>query len=435
MSEHEVLLPSMGEGVMEATIVRWIKQIGDKITKDDPIVEVATDKVDTEIPALQSGFLVSQMVKEGDTVAVDQILGHISESQSASSTEKTMPVAKKEQEQPIPSLNPYSTTHNTQTSDHSTSIRAKSSPLVRKIAKEHGINLVDVPGSGMGGRINKSDLEEYLKEKRASPVDSKNRESSPQGPSLIPTADRSLKTASIDGYEYLEGVQVNRQPMTRMRQMIADHMCHSVRTSPHVTTVFEVDMHTVTQIRDIHKQEFQQREGFNLTYTPFFIYGTVQALKRHPELNSSIDGYDLLLKKDINIGIAVAVPTGLLVPVIKKAGELSFIGIARQLHDLATRAREKKLQPSEITGGTFSITNPGGFGSLTSNPIINQPQVDILGIGSIVKRPVVVDDLIGIRPLCLISITFDHRAIDGEGGAKFLATLKEELETFSAQPL
>ena len=220
-----------------------------------------------------------------------------------------------------------------------------------------------------------------------------------------------------------------------MRRLIADHMVESVRTSPHVTTVFEMDMHKVVRMREQYKDQFFKEEGFKLTFTPFLIHAAVEAIKQFPLVNSSLDGYDLLMKKDINIGCAVALDGGLIVPVIKKAGELSLLGIARRLNDLVVRARSKKLKPDDVQGGTFTVTNPGGYGSITSNPIINQPQVAILGIGTIVKRPVVIDDMIGVRPQMMASLTFDHRVIDGEVGAKYLAAMKECLENYSVPPL
>ncbi|RZA19900.1 MAG: 2-oxo acid dehydrogenase subunit E2, partial [Proteobacteria bacterium] len=233
----------------------------------------------------------------------------------------------------------------------------------------------------------------------------------------------------------LEGVAVRREPMTRMRQLIADHMVESVRVSPHVTTVFEIDLHKVWDIREKYKDSFHKTEGFKLTLTHFFIHAAVQAIKKHPIVNTSVDGYDVLWKKDINMGCAVAIDNGLIVPVIKNAGDLNLLGIARRLNDLIVRARTKKLKAEDIQGGTFTVTNPGGWGSITSNPIINQPQVAILGIGAAIKRPVVVKDMIAIRPMMLMSLTFDHRVIDGEGGAKYLATLKEIIENYSDLPV
>jgi 2-oxoglutarate dehydrogenase E2 component (dihydrolipoamide succinyltransferase) len=261
-----------------------------------------------------------------------------------------------------------------------------------------------------------------------------------QVPQSMPAPDALAKsprvqTTVVDGIEMMEGNPVRREKMTKMRRLIAEHMVESVRVSPHVTTVFEVDLHNVYEIREKHRAPFEAREGFKLTYTPFFIHAAVQAIKQHPIINVSLDGDDILWKQDINVGCAVALGNGLIVPVIKKAQDLNLTGVAHRLNDLVSRARSKKLMPEDVQGGTFSITNPGGFGSLTSNPIINQPQVAILGIGAVVKRPVVINDAITIRPMMMISLTFDHRVVDGEGGASYLATLKKILENYSEEPV
>jgi 2-oxoglutarate dehydrogenase E2 component (dihydrolipoamide succinyltransferase) len=232
------------------------------------------------------------------------------------------------------------------------------------------------------------------------------------------------------GAETLEGVPIRREKMTKMRALIAEHMVRSVRTSPHVTTVFEIDMHRCAALREKAKRSWQERHGVNLTFTAFFVHAAIQAIKKHPIVNTSVDGEEILWKDTINIGVAVAIESGLIVPVIRNAGELNLLGVARRINDLATRARSKKLTPEDVQGGTFSITNPGMFGSLVSAPIINQPQVAILSVGAIIKRPVVIDDLIGIRPLVQVGLTFDHRVIDGEAGARYLATFKEILETY-----
>ena len=223
---------------------------------------------------------------------------------------------------------------------------------------------------------------------------------------------------------------VRREKMSKMRSLIAEHMVRSVRTSPHVTTIFEIDLQRVVQSREKNRAAFQEKEGFNLSFTPFFVWAAVQAIKEHPVVNVSVDGDDILWKDDINIGVAVALEKGLIVPVIKKAGELNFVGIARRMNDLVVRSRSKKLSPDDVQGGTFSITNPGMFGSIVSSPIINQPQVAIMSIGAIIKRPVVIEDMIAVRPLVQIGLTFDHRVVDGEGGSRYLASLKEHLESF-----
>lgn len=447
MAVTEVFMPLMGEGIKEATLVRWLKKSGERIEKDEPLLEVSTDKVDTEIPSPASGFITATLAPEGKVVAVNAIIAHIAENPgetataqpqkpaataAPTSTTTASPTASTQER------NPYAATGAYVSGDRDL---VKSSPLVKKMAHEKGIDLQQVTGTGMWGRITKQDLVSHMEGRSSvpAPVVETKAAVETKSPAVVPTVTDSglgrLSTNVVDGIEYLEGVPVQREKMSRMRQLIAKHMVESVRISPHVTTVFEVDLHKVVKMRERHVNEFHKREGFKLTYTPILIHAAVQALKKFPLLNVSLDGDDILHKKDINIGCAVAIESGLIVPVIKKAGELSLLGIARRLNDLVVRARNKKLTPDDVQGGTFSITNPGGYGSLTSNPIISQPQVAILGVGTIVKRPVVVeDDMIAVRPMMLISLTFDHRVVDGEGGAKYLATLKNILENYDTVP-
>jgi pyruvate dehydrogenase E2 component (dihydrolipoamide acetyltransferase) len=432
----EVLMPLMGEGVHEATLTNWLIKEGEAVTKDSPLLEVSTDKVDTEIPAPASGILVKVLVPVGSVVKVDQALAIISSEAGATvSTElPAAPSTSASTTPPIPRDKQPVTTEAADEAHDDSPLR--SSPLVRKMAQERGIDLNQVRGSGMHGRITKKDLLDF--EQDTPQVLNKPVATAPApAPTPLPmaTPQTQLKLSSIDGQELLEGVPVRREPMSRMRQLIADHMVQSVRVSPHVTTVFEMDLHQIVKLREKHGAEFQKREGFKLTFTPFFIHAAVQAIKKHPIVNTSVDGYDVLWKKDINIGCAVALENGLIVPVIKQAGDLSLAGVARRLNDLVVRARNKKLKPDDVQGGTFSITNPGGWGSITSNPIINQPQVAMLGIGAIVKRPVVIDDMIAIRPMMMVSLTFDHRVIDGEGGSKYLATFKEIIENYREVPI
>lgn len=420
----EVLMPLMGEGVHEATLTNWLVKEGSKIEKDSPLLELSTDKVDTEIPAPASGYLVKIICSVGTTVKVGQILAQIASSPDAEvSTGPTSSPAKAANAAPTAAI--ATTIKAASKPDEAAPLR--SSPLVRKIARDKGIDLLHVRGSGMHGRITKKDVLDFAE----------NPTLAPAAQSTVPAihAPSRLSTTINGGEELLEGVAVRREPMSRMRQLIADHMVESVRVSPHVTTVFEMDLHRIWQIREEHKDSFSKNEGFKLTLTHFFIHAAVQAIKQHPIVNSSVDGYDILWKKDINIGCAVALENGLIVPVIKNAGDLNLLGVARRLNDLIVRARGKKLKAEDVQGGTFTITNPGGWGSISSNPIINQPQVAILGIGAAVKRPVVVDDMVAIRPMMMMSLTFDHRAIDGEGGAKYLATLKEIIENYQDLPL
>jgi 2-oxoglutarate dehydrogenase E2 component (dihydrolipoamide succinyltransferase) len=425
----------MGEGITEAVLVKWLKNHGESINEGDPMVEVSTDKVDTEIPSPASGKL-SHIAQEGATVKVNHVIATIAADGAAAEAPKAAATATATvppppgapQHAPMGSVTAPPKPNGAPSISDDVQTNLRSSPVVRKMAKEKGLNLGDIAGTGLGGRITKRDLEAFL----ASDQSSTPQVAAGHAPMHAPAR---LNVTTQNGIELLDGVPVRRQKMTHVRKLIADHMVESVRVSPHVTTVFEIDLDNVVKIREEYKREFQDREGFSLTYTPFLIHAAVLAIKEHPIVNTSLDGNEILFKDQINIGCAVAIKDGLIVPVIKNAGELNLLGIARRLNDLATRARTKKLNPDDVKGGTFSITNPGGFGSLTSNPIINQPQVAILGIGSIVKRPVVINDMIAVRPMILISLTFDHRVIDGEGGAKYLATLKQILENYQHKPI
>lgn len=440
MALTEVLMPLMGEGVNEATLVRWLKKPGEPVAKDEPLLEVSTDKVDTEIPSPTSGFVIEQLFKAGDTLTVNHVIARIGAEATATGGASPNTKAQATKTPPPPQAPAAPTPQRVQTTGLATggSRPQRSSPLVRKMAQEQNIDLSQVAGSGLHGRITKRDLlgfvaDEGVPVEKSLSVIAEPAQAPAKGHASYSPA--RLKTTIVNGVEMLEGVPVEREKMTKMRQLIAEHMIDSVRTSPHVTTVFEVDMHKVWAIREKYKKKFAEQYGFNLTFTPFLIHASVQAIKAHPIVNVSVDGDEILHKKDINIGCAVALDNGLIVPVIKRAQELSLHGVASRLNDLVTRARSKKLQPDDVKGGTFSITNPGGWGSIVSSPIINQPQVAILSIGAIVKRPVVVDDMIAIRPLMQVGLTFDHRVIDGEGGAKYLATLKNILENYNEVPM
>lgn len=431
MSVTEVIMPSMGEGVNEASLTKWLVKEGDLVEKDAPILEVSTDKVDTEITASAKGYVRQLRAQEGETVTVDQVLALITAEKNtpldkaAKMASKKVPQANRDKSELAKTAIAQSAASVSPEKVAKTNGPVKSSPLVRKMAKELGIDLTNVNGSGLNGRITKKDIVAY-------DSGSSTAFSSDQLRSNLPElSQKTLTSLGADGLEYMDGVPVERKPMSRMRQLIADHMVESVRVSPHVTTVFEIDMKRIWDIRESEKRKFEKAEGFKLTFTHFLVHAAVQAIKEHPIVNTSLDGTDILFKKHINMGCAVAIDDGLIVPVIKNAGELNLLGIARRLNDLIQRARTKKLTPADVQGGTFSVTNPGGFGSITSNPIINQPQVAILGIGAIVKRATVVDDMIAIRPQMMASLTFDHRVIDGEGGAKWLASFKSILENYS----
>ena len=468
MSTTQILMPSLGEGVHEATLTKWLKKPGEMVEVDEPLLEISTDKVDTEIPSPCKGYLQVQSANEGDTVKVEQVVAVVGDSPEVpQQQENNTPAPKMEDSQKPPTIADTSPKkeeikEETYRIDNTRKEKgpAKSSPLVRKIAREKNIDLSNVQGTGLAGRITKKDLDSYVRAASrtasstlipgrtnsiagevssplSNPSTEKNTSPVPitaPPPSTKIDTNHGLATTFVGDQEYLDGVAITREKMSRMRLLIADHMTESVRTSPHVTTVFEMDLHKIVRIREQYKEDFVQQNGFKLTYTHFLLHATVQAIKLHPTVNTSIDGDTLLFKKDINLGCAVAIDGGLIVPVIKNAQDLSLAGIARRMNDLVSRARSKKLNPDDVRGGTFSVTNPGGFGSVISNPIINQPQVAILSIGAIIKKPVSINDAIAVRPMCMIGLTFDHRVIDGEGGAKYLADLKNIIENYNSLP-
>mgnify|MGYP003330735471 CR=1 FL=1 len=427
-----VSLPSMGEGVHEATIVKWLKQVGEKIEKDEPLVEVSTDKVDTEIMSPGSGYLLSILIKAGETVEVDQVIAFLS----------------KNPDDPVPSLDtllqkePPASSHSPRDAYEREELvqnqnmaelspgtfvgPVRSSPLVRKIARENSLNLHQIQGTGLYGRVTKKDVVAYINTGGLGSFSGK------QALPGNPMEASPLKTERKNGLEFLEGVAVKRKKMSKIRMLTAEHMLRSVRTSPHVTTTFEIDLWHVQQFKNSIANEFLSERGDKLTYTAFFIEATIAALLKFPELNASVDGSDILFKEEINIGCAVAIESGLIVPVMKNMAESSLGDIAEKLQDLVSRARDKKLQNHEVHGGTFSITNPGMYGSIHSQPIINQPQVAILSVGAIVQRPVAISNQVEVRPLCQIGLTFDHRLVDGEGGALFLREMKQYLESYQS---
>ncbi len=428
---EEVLMPSMGEGVNEATLVKWLKNVGDKVEKNEALLEVSTDKVDTEITSPHSGFLIKTYAKEQDTVMVNNIIAYISESADAKAPDTvaaptpSSPASVESSTAPssqAPLTTPPPASHAPIMSQNGP---IRTSPLVRKMARDMNLNLAAVAGRGLNGRITKPDVLNFIG-KIGGQIQQ------PQATAAMSTS-ASLATEKQGGKEYLDGVEVRREPMTKMRQLIADHMVQSVQTSPHVTTTFEMDLGNIVKQREQNKEAFKREHNFNLTYTHFLAHATVQAIKKNMVVNVSVDHHDVLWKDDINLGIAVALESGLIVPVVKQSNDLSLSELAYKINDLVTRARGKKLKPDEVQGGTFSITNPGLYGSLNSNPIINQPQVAILNVGAIIKRPVVINDDIAIRPLIQIGLTFDHRVVDGEGGAKYLADLKEIIEGYEAK--
>jgi 2-oxoglutarate dehydrogenase E2 component (dihydrolipoamide succinyltransferase) len=442
----DVTMPQMGESIAEGTIVRWIKKVGDTVDRDEPLFEISTDKVDAEIPSPAAGVLSEIKVQEGETVPVNSVVAVIGEAGAAAVAPPA--AAPRAPEHPAPPAAPPSRGHGstvvaisdapqrrpaapaatasprqvaeTQQDDNH---RVRSSPLVRRIAREHNVDVSGIPGSGLGGRVTKNDILGYVRNQdsgiRNQPVTEGARLT--PSPALIPESRPLIP--SIAG----EGDRV--EPLSVMRKKIAEHMVLSRRTSAHVHSVFHVNFSTIDRIRQQKKAEYEQR-GTKLTFMAFITHAVIAALRKFPVVNASLDGDNIVYKSDINIGIAVAVEGGLIVPVIKHADEKNLLGLSRSIADLAERARGKQLKPDDVQGGTFTITNPGQFGSQFGLPIINQPQVAILGVGTIEKRPIVVDDAIAIRTMAYLTLGYDHRLVDGATGDQFMAEIKQQIEHF-----
>jgi pyruvate dehydrogenase E2 component (dihydrolipoamide acetyltransferase) len=416
-----VVMPQMGESIAEGTIVRWIKKVGEAVDRDEPLFEISTDKVDAEIPSPGAGVLTEIKAKEGETVPVNSVVAVIGSADdpatagptpaAPSSRVSEMPEAAVGQPEGAPVLQPALKAEFMEDLP-----RQKSSPLVRRIAREHNVDIRQINGTGISGRVTKHDILGFIE---TAPHDPARRE-----PQAAPAARSS-------GYAptFKPGDKVEIVPMTIMRKKIAEHMVASARTSPHVYSVYEVDFHRVSQLRDRKKAEYEQ-SGAKLTFTAIVAKAVVDALRAFPFVNASIDGDNIVYKKDINLGIAVALDQGLIVPVIRNADEKNLVGLSRAIEDLASRARAKKLNPEEVQAGTFTIKNPGVFGAIYGLPLINQPQVEILGVGVIEKRAVVVNDAIAIHPTCHLSMGYDHRLIDGADAGRFLSYIKERLENF-----
>lgn len=416
MSNTQVLMPQMGESIAEGTIVTWLKSPGDRVEKDEPLFEISTDKVDAEIPAPASGYLLETLFGPGETVEVNKVVAYIG-AEKGGAAPPTAPT----QAAPAPELQlaaapvvssaaPVSSVEQLR--------RQRSSPLVRKMAQEHGVDIQQLTGTGVSGRVTKADLQTFLDKTKSAPVPS------------APAASHAKPSMNGDKFKYQAATGDRLEPFTPMRTSIAEHMVISRDTSVHVTTVFEIDMTRVVKLRAKHKPDYAAR-GVNLTYMPFIMKAVVEGLRSHPILNSSIVDNQVAYKNQINLGMAVALDWGLLVPVIRHADELSLLGMSRQIADLAERARTKKLKPEEVSEGTFTVTNPGVFGSLFGTPIINQPQVAILGVGTLTKRPVVTDDdAIAVRHMMYLALSFDHRVIDGATADRFMAQIKAFLQDF-----
>ena len=473
----DIVMPQMGESIFEGTITKWLKKPGDKVERDEPLFEISTDKVDAEIPSPSAGVLKEIKVGEGKTVPIQTVVGVIDAAGdgagAAAAPAKApaaapapapraaeparpaapAPAAAKPAAAPPPPAAPRTAPAPAASGpaaapSRPAGERIHSSPLVRRMAKEHGIDLASVPGTGAGGRISKQDIEAYLAggENAQAPAYAPEAATAPAAPPPQRAAAPPPPPPATAGGQthvafesavprekmYFGNYEV--QPMSIMRQRIAEHMIASKHVSPHVYSVDEVDMTKVAALRAKSKDEFEKRYETKLTFMPFFVKAAVAGLRAYPTMNASLDGTNVVIHKEINVGIAVALDWGLIVPVIKNADEKNLLGIQRNLNDLAERARTKKLKPEEVQEGTFSITNPGVFGGLFGLPVISQPNVGILGLGAIEKRPVVVNDAIAVRSMCYVTLSYDHRVVDGAIAHQFLHKVKETLENWS-EPL
>ncbi|HEX8287916.1 MAG TPA: 2-oxoglutarate dehydrogenase, E2 component, dihydrolipoamide succinyltransferase [Pyrinomonadaceae bacterium] len=488
----EVVMPQMGESITEGTVSKWLKSVGDKIEKDEPLLEISTDKVDAEVPSPAAGVLLEIRAQEGETVEVGSIVALVGAEGASPSASQTSPAAQAQAEQttakatgaditPAPqpiqqtavsavaeqkeeteevegrsydysrpgAVEEAKTSSNGQTGNGQSSNggnisiedlrRTKSSPLVRNIAKEHGIDISRLQGTGMSGRVTKKDIISFIESGAALRPQDLLRKDAPAAPSIAPaaplpqTVSPPVQKSDYKAPQVSPSVSDRIEPMSVMRKKIAEHMTFSKQTSAHVASVYEIDMTNVAKFREKNKNEFQARYGTKLTYMPFIFQAVSNALRKFPIVNSQVSGDQIIYKGDINLGMAVALDWGLIVPVIKRADTLSLSGLALTANDLADRARSKKLSPDEVQGGTFTITNPGVFGGLFGTPIINQPQVAILCVGTIEKRPKVIttsdgDDVIAIRSMAYFAMTYDHRVVDGADAEKFLSYMKEYLE-------
>ena len=433
----DIIMPQMGESIVEGTITKWLKKPGDKVQRDEPLFEISTDKVDAEIPAPASGVLQDIKVTEGTTVGVNTIVGTIAADGEAAAapakapappTEK--PVAAKVEEKkasgPVPAPVPSAATPMPAANEEAE--EARSSPLVRKIAREHGISLSHVSGTGLGGRITKQDIMSFIEGQGSSQPAPAASSASAQSAAAAP-APRPAAPAPYPG---------DLVPMTNMRKIIAQRMIESRRTSAHVHCMYEVDFTRIVNLRNKHKAGFEQRHGARLTFMPFFVRAAVIALQQWPIINASLEGDNIRYHRHINMGIAVALDWGLIVPVLKNAGDLNFLGLQRGISDLGERARTKKLKPEDVEGSTFTVTNPGQFGAVFGLPIINQPNSAIMGVGGITKQPMVITDKdgtdsIAIRSVVHLTLGYDHRLIDGAVADQFMDLVKKTLQTWSEE--
>jgi pyruvate dehydrogenase E2 component (dihydrolipoamide acetyltransferase) len=439
----DIIMPQMGESIVEGTITKWLKKPGDKVQRDEPLFEISTDKVDAEIPAPASGVLQEIKVTEGTTVGVNTVVGTIAVDGEAAAAKSAAPSAKsasapptppKEEKKAAPAPPPMpaapAAAHEEEEDE------ARSSPLVRKIAREHGISLSQIKGTGLGGRITKQDIQQFIDNQASQPAHAEAAARpvpparSEAEPSQAPAASAPPRPAAPAPYP---GDLV---PMTNMRRLIAKHMIESRRTSAHVHCMYEVDFTRIVNLRSKLKTGFEQRHGVRLTFMPFFVRAAIIALQQWPIINANIDGDNIRYHRNINVGIAVALDWGLIVPVLKNAGDLNFLGLQRGITDLGERARTKKLKPEDVEGSTFTITNPGQFGAVFGLPIINQPNSAIMGVGGITKQPLVItdkdgNDSIAIRSVVHLTLGYDHRLIDGAVADQFMAQVKKNLEQWN----
>ena len=458
----DVIMPQMGESIAEGTITKWLKKPGDAVKRDEPLFEISTDKVDAEIPSPAAGILSEILVKEGQTVEINTVVGRIGAAgekaaataapavpgtksepaaQQAPGKAAAPPAQQAQTRQASAPAQPQSSAsagsggarpHDAGDGDGARGAasreelrRTRSSPLVRKIAAEHGVNISALQGTGISGRVTKNDIVSFIEQGGAAThAPGAQAPAAQASPTVAPAAARQPETLAW----FAPGQDTRIEPMSTIRKKIAEHMVMSRRTSAHVTTFFEVDMSGIARLRAKNKEDFQAREGISLTWLPFIAKAAIDAIRRFPIINSSVDGDRIIYKKHVNLGIAVALDWGLIVPVIKDADEKNILGLARAIADLGERARTKRLKPDDVAGGTFTITNPGSFGGLIGTPIINQPQVAIMGVGAIQKRAVVIDDAIAIRTMAMLCLSFDHRIVDGADADRYMAAVKQTLE-------
>ena len=443
MAQFDLVMPKMGESVAEATIIKWNKNVGDKIEADETVLEIATDKVDSEVPAPKGGILLKKLFNDGDVVQVGTVIALLGDSaeDSATSSSTAATVIPSKTETVAETITSKTTIQSKDSNNYSDSTKFYS-PLVKNIAKEEGITLAELDtiiGSGKEGRVTKEDILSYIPSRKQNNVTANqysavSEMSSPQvevvekAAPIVAAPVQSKPSISLNaGDEIIE--------MDRMRKLIADHMVKSKHTSPHVTSFVEADVTNMVNWRDRVKKEFEKRENEKITFTPLFIEAITKSIKDFPLINISVDGTNIIKKKNINIGMATALPSGnLIVPVIKNADMLNLVGLTKSVNDLAKKARENKLSPDDISGGTFTISNVGSFGNVMGTPIINQPQVAILAVGAIKKKPAVIEtpqgDLIGIRHMMFLSMSYDHRVVDGSLGGSFLRRVADYLENF-----